>query len=212
MLAWGCALSTVIVAGTAHAQAAPPWVPPQYLAHISVHAAPATQLEIVPSGSPLGTPAVARCTEYCDFWALPGKYTVYTQDSSGKRQDVPLKIKQSSRFNLETGNQSAAAAGLILGISGSVTALVGFLMTLSVLGDASSPSDSEKSTASVGLGVLLVGALATPIGFVMYGENHTRLTRIDEGSYTPVNPIRQVRVGVTGVGLGGLGLAGVASF
>ncbi|HEY3254593.1 MAG TPA: hypothetical protein VGJ91_11615, partial [Polyangiaceae bacterium] len=106
MLAGACALSIFIVAGTAHAQAAPPpWYPQQYLAHISIQAAPATELEVVPSGDLAGSPPVARCTEYCDFWALPGKYTLYAHDhSSGEHKDLPLRIKQSSRFELEFGD------------------------------------------------------------------------------------------------------------
>ena len=204
----------MIVTGTAHAQTPPPplWYPPPYLAHVSIHAAPSTQLEVVPVGSQEGAPAVARCTEYCEFWALPGKYRVHAQDSSGTYKNLPLRIKTSSRFNLATGNESAATAGLALGISGSVALFAGALMTVPFLLCDRYCSSEEKSLASAGLGVLLAGALATPIGLVMYGENRPRVTRIDEASAAPRNPIKQLRVGVAGVGLGGLGLSGVASF
>src|SRR4051812_22394707 len=114
--AWVCALSTFVFAGTAHAQTAPPeGVPQPYLAHISIHAAPSTQLEIVPADGWPGTEAVAHCTEYCDFWALPGRYTLYARDhTTGERKNLSLHIKQSSRFEFQSGDDTARSSGLVL--------------------------------------------------------------------------------------------------
>jgi hypothetical protein len=206
MPSWACALSTFVLAGTADAQvAAPGWYPQQYPAHISVQAAPSTQLEVVPVGAPVGTPAVAQCTGYCDFWAWPGKYTLYARDpSTGQRKELSLRFKSSSRFTLEPGDDQASTAGLALGIAGSAAAITGVLWMLS--------ADAEQYAATPGIVVFFAGAAATPLGFIIYGNNRTRLSRFDEPSYPAIKGPGQVRVGVVGVGLGGFGLGGVATF
>lgn len=214
---WLCALSSFLLAGAAHAQAAPPaWYPQQSLAHISIQAGSSTELEVVPAGGE-NAQAVARCREYCDFWALPGKYTLYARDySSGERKDLSLRIKQSSRFELQPGDDDARTTGLALGIGGSVAILGGFIAIMpalmSSMCEGGCRSQSEEDAAAVGLGLLLAGAIATPVGWTMYVHNRTRLKRIDEGSYGATETPSQLRVGVVGVGLGGLGLGGVATF
>ncbi len=110
------------LAGTAHAQTAPTVEAPaqQYLAHISIQAVPFTELVVVPQGAPPGSAAVARCMEYCDFWASPGKYTVYSRNhTTGVRKELSLRVKQSSRFVLHIGDDEDRQAGLVLGVSGS---------------------------------------------------------------------------------------------
>ncbi|MEI9941860.1 MAG: hypothetical protein WDO69_31995 [Pseudomonadota bacterium] len=217
-LAWVYALSTFILAGTAHAQAPPPeWNPPQYLAHISIQAAPSTELEVVPSGGGTGSAAVAHCTEYCDFWALPGKYTLYSRDhSTGERKDLSLHIKQSSRFELEAGDDDARTTGLVLGIGGSAAIITGFILIapalFSAMCEGPCETKGEQDAAAVGLGLLLAGAIVTPIGWTMYVHNRTRLKRIDERSRRANEITDQVRVGVMSIGLRGLGLGGVATF
>lgn|GEM_PF-1327621 len=218
LLASGCALSAFILAGQAHAQAAPAGYPAQYLAHISIQAAPGTELEVAPVGDAAGSPAVARCTEYCDFWALPGRYTLYSRDhNSGVRKDLTLRIKQSSRFELQAGDDSARDAGLGLGIGGSAAILTGLFLILPVVmssmcHDTNCTSDGERDAATVGLGLLLAGAISTPIGWTMYAQNRTRLRRIDAAPYRASESSSEVRVGLVGMGLGGLGLGGVATF
>jgi hypothetical protein len=218
---WACALSTLMLAGRAHAQAPPAWYPQQYLAHISIQAAPLTDLEVVPadaSADSAALPVVARCTQYCDFWALPGKYTLYMRDhSSGERKDLSLRVKQSSRFQLEAGDDDARATGLVLGIGGSAALFAGFILTLPVVfssmcEDSHCTSQGERDAATAGVALLLAGAVVTPIGWTMYVRNRTRLKRIDERLYQATETKSQIRVGVAGIGLGGLGLAGVATF
>src|SRR6187551_2466929 len=160
--AWVCALSTFIFAGTAHAQVAPPEaVPQQYLAHVSIQAAPSTQLEIVPAEGWPGAGAVAQCTEYCDFWALPGKYTLYAHDhTTGERKHLSLRVKQSSRFELEAGDDSARSSGLVLGIAGSAALFTGVILLAGALvagdcPDMNCSSDGRQTTAILGLSVFV---------------------------------------------------------
>lgn len=214
--AWLCALSTMILAGTAHAQpAAPVWYPPEYLAHISIQATPTTQLEVVPEGG--AAAAVARCTEYCEFWALPGRYTVYAHDSlSGERKQLSVRLKNSSRFKLQAGDDQARNTGFGIAIGGSAAVLAGLVLVMPVLLSSiceheNCTSESERDAAAAGLALLLAGSIAMPIGWSIYASNRTRLRRIDERSYQATETTGQVRVGLVGLG-GGLGLGGVATF
>ena len=217
-LKWLSSLATLLLGGTAHAQAAPGWYPQQYPAHVSIQAAPHTELEVVPAGAPAGSAPVARCSEYCDFWTLPGKYTLYTLDhSTGQRKDLSLRIKQSSRFVYQAGDDDARATGLALGIGGSVATMTGLVLMATALmssmcEDTNCTTNAERNAATAGLVVFVAGVIATPIGWTMYAHNRTRLKRFDEGSQLASETPKQLRLGVVGVGQGGLGLGGVATF
>lgn len=225
-LATLCALSTVIVSGRALAQGAPPQAshnpqylqyPPQYLAHVSIQAAQATELEVVPAGEPEGSFAVARCKEYCEFWALPGKYTLYARvhgDDEPKR--LSLRIKESSRFLLDPGDREGRATGLAVATVGSVALLAGMGMMLAALSQNSeSENGSSNGSSSLGIGGLatfLAGGVLTPMGWVIYANNRSHLYRTDTDRYSTAGPQKQIRVGLVGLGLGAFGLGGAATF
>jgi hypothetical protein len=217
-LAFAFAISTFALAGAAQAQPpAPQWYPAPYLAHVSIQAPPSTELEVVPAGAAEGSPAVARCTEYCDFWALPGRYTLYTRGhGDDESKQLSLRIKQSSRFLLDPGDEEGRTTGLAVATVGSVALIAGMGMMLAAL-VANSESDGEPSrgagsTGIAGILTFTAGMVVTPIGWVMYANNRTHLQRIDNRGYGSLERAKQVRVGVVGVGLGGFGLGGVASF
>jgi len=173
-----------------------------------------THLRLVPLG---GKEAVAECVGMCDFSALPGRYTLYTHDAStGDDHQVSLRIKRSSRFQLVQGDDSARDGGLVLGITGSVSVVAGFFMVLPVVfssmcEDTHCTTSGERVTAEVGLGLLLGGIVATPIGFAVFGHNRTKLKLIDESPYEARSNGPSLRLGVIGVN-GGVGFGGVGSF
>jgi len=228
MLSAAWALSTFIVAGAARAQAqvpatdvrvpAPGWYPQQYAAHISIQAAPSTELEVVPAGAPSGSAAVARCREYCEFWAWPGKYTLYSRDNdSGARKELSLRIKQSTRYFFEPGDDDARALGFGLAIGGSVAFVTGFALVMPLLlaqtcEESHCTTQGKQDAATVGAAILLAGAITAPIGWGMYAHNRARLKRIDDRAYRADVPTPDVRIGLVGVGLGGLGLGAAATF
>jgi hypothetical protein len=216
---WGCLLSSWLLVGTARAQtAAQQGYPPPYLAHVSILAAPSTELEVVPNSAARGSPPVARCTEYCDFWTPPGKYTVHARDPiSGERKELSLRVKQSSRFELDPGDDEARATGFAVAMGGSAAVLAGLVLVMPVLvsrwcDEDCVTSKNQRDTAGVGLGLILAGMITSPIGWIIYGNNRARLVRIDERSRLATEAQKQVRVGVVGVGPGGLGLGAVATF
>lgn len=73
-------------------------------------------------------------------------------------------------------------------------------------------SCDDSSLTTAGLATLVAGAVATPLGWVLFANSRTRLQRIDDGGYGAAEPQTQVRVGVVGLGLGGFGLGAIGKF
>ena len=207
LVTWG-------VVGQAHAQGRLSPEPAAAGAHVAIYSGSgATHLRLVPVG---GKEPIAECVGMCDFSALPGRYTLYTHDtSSGDEHQVSLRIKRSSRFQLLQGDDSARDAGLVLGITGSVSIISGFFMVLpvvfsSICEASNCTTPGERVTAEVGLGLLLGGIVATPIGFVVFAHNRTKLKLIDQSPYE-ANNSPSLRLGVIGLN-GGVGFGGVGTF
>jgi hypothetical protein len=207
-------LAIVCAAGSAHAQTSRDFYGSES-AHVSIDAGdkPAS-LQIVPVGE---SEPVAACENYCDFWALPGRYTLYTRDhDTGVRHELGLRVKRSVRYSLQQGDDGARDAGLAVGITGSAAIVIGLLMMMplvlsNICEDTNCTTDGERSAAEIGLGLMLGGAIATPIGFSVFSHNRTKLTPVAERAYGTNDSGPSVRVGVVGVN-GGLGLGGLAVF
>jgi hypothetical protein len=186
-----------------------------YGAHVSISAGERPlSLRIVAQGE---TKPLEECENYCDFWALPGRYTLYTFDHvSGERRTLDFRVKRSARYSLQMGDNSARDAGLAVGITGSAAIVAGLFLTLpallaSMCEDTNCVSDSERHAATIGLGLIVAGAVATPIGFSLFSKNRTLLRPIRERAAASSEPSPSVRIGVIGVS-GGLGLGGAALF
>lgn len=214
--AWNCLLLLLFGALDAHAQSAfaGDYGAP-YGAHVSISAGKrALSLRIAPQGE---AKPIEECENYCDFWALPGRYTLYTFDhASGERRELDFRVKQSARYTLQMGDDTARDVGLAVGISGAASIVAGMFLVAPVVLSAMCEgsdcvSDRERQRANIGLGLLLGGAVATPVGFTIFSKNRTLLRRIREPAYATEEPGPSVRVGVIGVN-GGLGLGGVALF
>jgi hypothetical protein len=191
-------------------------LPPAYFqprpAHVSISAPERATLQIVPKG---GTGPQVECANYCDFWALPGRYTLYTRDhETGERHELTLKIKDNARFTFEQGNDTTRALGAGLGIAGALSGVAGFFMVLSnaaIAEDSGAPqTPAQRTRAELGLGLLLGSAVVTPIGWVMFGGSGPKLTELPDAS-AATNRAPRLRLGLVGVN-GGLGLGGFAAF
>jgi hypothetical protein len=184
-------------------------------AHVAIYTGTGSMhLRLVPAGS---KEAVADCVGICDFSALPGRYTLYTHDAStGADHELSLRIRRSSRFQLQQGDDGLRDAGLVVGITGSVSVVAGLFMVMplvlsSMCEDWNCTSDDERLVGRIGLGLMLGGIVATPIGFTMFAHNRTKLKLIDESPYEAQSSGPSLRLGVMGVN-GGVGLGGVGTF
>ncbi len=171
------------------------------------------KLQIMPLDS---NEPIAECKGQCVFGAPPGRYTLTTRNlETGAQHQLSLHIEKSSSFELKEGNDTAKYAGLALGITGSAAIVAGLVMTLPVVlaamcEDPNCTTASERRTANVGLGVLLAGAVATPVGWVMFSRNRTRLVGGPVGASAWAEPT--IRIGLLGLAPGVFGLGGMTRF
>jgi hypothetical protein len=188
---------------------------PQTPRHVSISTGEhPLELQLVPVGE---SAPVAQCSNYCDFWALPGRYTLYLKDpATGEQHDVGLRIRDSARYAVDPGDDTARNVGLGLGIAGPVALFTGLILTLplvfaNICEDSNCVTDADRRAANIGLGFLLGGVVMTPVGWTLFASNRTRVTPLTAPPYAAPSNGPSVRVGVVGIA-GGLGLGGVAAF
>lgn len=155
-----------------------------------------------------------RCQGRCEFFAPKGRYRLYARDANtGAEHELGLRVRHSGRFRLRQGDSSARTAGLVVGIAGPVSLVTGMVLLLPSLMSAGChdsggcTTQRERTAGMVGLGLLLGGAIATPIGWVVFAQNRTRLEQLRGAA-----PPERFRIGLAGVAPGALGLSGVARF
>jgi hypothetical protein len=208
LLACAATLSTFILAGNAHAEGPlPVQHAPRNQVQISIQAAPSTELEIEPVGAPEGSAVIRRCMGYCTVRVPPGVYSVYARsedDEEPKRHS--FSTQQSSRFVLDPGNRGLQAAGLTLAISGMTAVPIGMFIVLlassTVCDYDNCDTQAQREALRGGWIATLAGAVATPVGWVLFAKSRPRLKPIDESEHGAAEPSTEVRVGVVGLGLG----------
>lgn len=140
-------------------------------AHVSISAGTGTAvLRITPVGS---SEPIAECANYCEFLALPGRYTLDAQEREGEHHRIGFRVRRSSSFLFKEGDRTVRAVGASVGVIGSLSVMVGLGLILgnASLGDGAPPQTSAQHRASqVGIGMFLGGLLATPIGWIVFGQ------------------------------------------
>ncbi len=188
---WRWALVLLLAAGAAHAKSSddePQDAAPS--AHVTIDAEPLLQLKILPlhSEAPL-----AECQGQCELWAAPGAYELRMRNTdTGAQHQLRFRLKTSSHYELSEGDETARYAGLAIGITGAAVIFTGIvLIAPAVLAAGCEGSDcvsnGERRAANVGLGFLAAGAIATPIGWVMFSSNRPRLQLLSR-SHSSLQP------------------------
>ena len=207
------ALLAVLTVRTAHAQSAEAQRGPAPESRVTINATQTVRLRVTPLGS---NDLIADCNGHCVFWAPPGRYTLNaTNLATGAQHELRLHLEGPRNFELKEGNETAKYAGLALGVAGSAAIVAGLFMVapvvLSAMCEGSNcTTSSERRTANIGLGLLLGGAVATPVGWVMFSRNRTRLVAGPTAAGAYAEP--GVRVGLLGLAPGVFGLGGIARF
>ena len=116
---------------------------------------------------------VARCAGTCTL-ALPlGSYKLGIYDANGQpERGTSFEVTGPGRLEFESARPDLATAGAVLGSAGAVTAMVGsILLAVSMCIDECPDSSDRSNKVLIGLGTLAAGAVATPIGWVMFAHN-----------------------------------------
>jgi hypothetical protein len=120
---------------------------------------------------------LGTCMGACNLLLAPGRYMIKVTEQSGKSSKEAVTITEPQRLALVSPDREAKYGGLALGIAG--TTLVGVSLLLALFSaDPQRSRDRDGSAyvvSAMATGVL--GAVAAPIGWVMFAEN--RKLRID---------------------------------
>jgi hypothetical protein len=159
---------------------------------------------------------VAFCRGPCAFHARPGRFTAWSFDEeSGERHEIGLRVRRASHFNFEPGDDTERTAGLIVGIAGPTLILTGFILVAPVLlssmcEESNCTSEGQQTAGKIGVGALLLGAIATPIGWSMFSSGRTRFVQTSTED-TSTQRLFSLRLSLAGAP-GGLGIAGSGRF
>lgn len=161
---------------------------------------------------------IASCRGACRFKALPGSYTLYRLDpDTGVEQELGLYLRHASDYNLEDGSPATKRTGRALGIGGLILMGAGALLVMpaalsSMCEDNNCVSKGERTAALIGLGSLLVGGIATPIGWSMAKHGRPRLIDSSTDEESASTSSFQLRVGLSAPAPGAYGLGAVGTF
>jgi hypothetical protein len=155
------------------------------------------------------------CAGSCSLPLGPGRYMIRVTEESGKASQEAVTIIESQRLALQPPNRDAKYGGLALGIFGTTFASVGGVLTLACLAHHSCPDSNDRYPYlfPAVVSMAIAGAIAAPIGWVIFGRN--RKLRIEPGPYVrpPDNvpaSTPQLSVGLVQVRGGMLAAGGIA--
>jgi hypothetical protein len=208
------ALLAVLTVHAAHAQSAEAEGGSASDCRVTINARHASvRLQLTPLD---GKEPVADCTGHCVFWAPLGRYTLnVTNLATGAQHELRLRVERPNNFELKEGNDTAKYAGLALGAAGSAAIVASLFMVAPVVlsamcEDSNCTTNSQRRTANIGLGFLLGGGVAAPVGWVMFSRNRTRL--VVGPAAAGADTEQGLRVGILGLSPGVFGLAGTTRF
>jgi hypothetical protein len=160
---------------------------------------------------------IATCHGGCSFKALPGSYTLYRLDpETGVEEELAMRLRHATNYDLEDGSARTKQTGRLLGIGGLILIGAGALLVMpavlsSMCEDSNCTSQGERTAAVIGLGSLVVGGIATPIGWTMAKHGRTRLIDESTDEESASTGSFQLRVGLSAAP-GSYGLGAVGTF
>jgi hypothetical protein len=124
---------------------------------------------------------IHACASPCRVLLPRGEYRVRVAgDPEQVEGDRKIELTADTRLRFSLPDRSAKTTGLVLGITGSALVGVGMMVLLFSNWGAAHTADEEETRtgAYVGGGMLLTGAVLTPIGWVQFGRN--RKPRVEQ--------------------------------
>ena len=125
--------------------------------------------ELIRDGSTL-----ARCTDSCTVSLVRGRYMVRITEPSGRSSKKLVDLDGPAQLLLTPPDRGLSALGLTLGIVGAVTFTLSgtvLLVRCGVFKGCGSESPDERWIAPAAATGFIVGAIATPVGWYLFGEH-----------------------------------------
>lgn len=149
---------------------------------------------------------------------MPASYRVWVEETTDTlKGDRVITVNGPTRVTISPDPKSQRTIGLVLGITGPVFMVLGFVVFLSNITVYCDSSDTSTSCGSdvdptLGLLMMLGGAAITPIGWVMFGKSMRPNMEVysEAPAYGALERLRP-RVGVVRTP-GGAGLGAAISF
>lgn len=115
---------------------------------------------------------VAGCTGSCTVYVLPGRYRLTVSPTHSTRAGTSsVRVEHGTRLEVSPRGYASRWAGLGTAVGGMGTMVAG--VTLLATG-----SKASGSRFAVGLASFLMGAAATPIGWVIFGKSYRPSVRV----------------------------------
>jgi hypothetical protein len=125
-----------------------------------------------PKAKPLTDQPIARCTVPCRATIPAGSYKLYVHESEGTVAGTrTISVTQPTTLTVSPKSTGQRVGGLIIALAGTTALLSGLALASTTLcwdGSYGCGTDAEESAA---LALLLGGLVATPIGWIMFGNS-----------------------------------------
>ena len=124
-------------------------------------------------------PTTPRCTDPCQITAPPGKYELHVYRGDQALGTTRLKVSGPASFEVSPPNLARQKTGLALGITGSAFILAGFIAVGYAISERhdcgldEACRDRYVSTVWYGTGAVALGAVLSPIGWVLFGTSRS---------------------------------------
>jgi hypothetical protein len=120
------------------------------------------------------------CQTPCRVRIYPGKYRFHVRGGPEKIEaDSVVDVERSQRLTFSLPKQSDKTAGLVMAITGTALIPTGLAVAwagamASACWDCEAGTHNDQSTSAavyVGLGMMAVGAILTPVGWISFAQN-----------------------------------------
>lgn len=138
---------------------------------------PGTQLWLYPREAKVDSavPLFTCAAPPCQVQVAPARYKIRVSETEETFGGVrPVDVESHTRVTLTPDVRWKRGVGLGLGIAGTIAVMVGSVMLMSsgrLMGEERADDRESGNQAAIGGLAFLGGAIATPIGWVMFGSS-----------------------------------------
>jgi hypothetical protein len=131
-----------------------------------------TRLELYdPNQRPPHDLPAAVCFDRCELTAVPGRYLLRVSGPPGSGVHTSKRhfdLRDGSVVTIDPPSSFGRYSGLALGVAGPVLLLGGLFLAVN---STSLTGERDQPYYALGIGSIVTGVVATPVGWIMFGEN-----------------------------------------